>query len=93
MQSLLTMVVFSANKIIMLNYSPVHPARVNPEFIGIATKYSNIKKNRASLERDREELLRKLKYRISVDRHLDKTLEENKGKLRTVRSVHRRHQE
>jgi hypothetical protein len=83
----------SANKIIMLNYSPVHPARVNPEFIGIATKYGNIKKNRTSLERDRDELLRKLKYRISVDRHLDKTLEENRGKLRTVRSVHRRHQD
>lgn len=77
----------------MPNYSHVHPARVNPEFIGIATKYGNIKKNRASLESDRDELLRKLKYRISVDRHLDKTLQENRGKLRTVRSVHRRHQD
>lgn len=33
----------------MLNYSPVHPARVNPEFVGVAAKYSSIKKNRASL--------------------------------------------
>lgn len=77
----------------MLNFSPVHPARVNPEFIGVATKYGNIKKNRASLEKDREELLRRLKYRISVDRQLEKSLEENKGRLRTVRSVHRRHQD
>lgn len=42
------------NKIIMLNYSPVHPARVNPEFIGVATKYSTIKKNRATVEQDRD---------------------------------------
>lgn len=77
----------------MLNYSPVHPARVNPEFIGVATKHATIKKNRTSIEQDRDELLRKLKYRISVDRQLEKTLLESKGKLRTVRSVHRRHQD
>jgi septal ring factor EnvC (AmiA/AmiB activator) len=77
----------------MLNYSPVHPARVNPEFIGVATKYSTIKKNRTSLEQDKNELLRRLKYRISVDRQLEKSLQENRSKLRTVRSVHRRHQD
>jgi hypothetical protein len=72
-------------------YSPTHLDRVNPEFIGIATKYSTAKKHQTALEEERNNLIRNLNYKINVDAYLEKGLQEARGKLQSAQKVQRRH--
>jgi hypothetical protein len=41
--------------------------RLNPEFIGIAKKFSSSKARRQTVENQRDSLLRTLKYKMSMD--------------------------
>ena len=70
----------SCNNFIMSvdSYSPTLKERLNPEFVGIASKYSDSKQRRLSIEKERDTHLRTLKYKISVDVGLDKNLEEQR---------------
>ncbi len=71
-------------------YSPTVKDRVNPEFIGIAKKYSASKGKRQSIQDKRDSLFRTLKYKISINEALDKNLEEQKSRLKEARSVYER---
>ena len=71
-------------------YSPSKSSRLNPEFVGIAKKFNNQKQRRLSLKEERDENLRTLKYKMSVDTSLSKGIVEQSNRLSEVKSVHQR---
>ena len=71
-------------------YSPTIKDRVNPEFVGIAKKFSASKGKRQNIQDKRDTLFRTLKYKMSVNESLDKNLEEQRSRLKEVKSVYER---
>jgi hypothetical protein len=56
------------------SYYDHSPERVNPEFIGIANKFSDHKRKRLQYERRKKELDSDVFYTSKLDRSLEKTL-------------------
>lgn len=74
----------------MFAYQPTNPERINPEFEGIAYKYSSHKKNRLDLESKRNSLFQNLNFKMGVDKSLDKNLEDKKAELKDVKGIRAR---
>ena len=55
--------------------------KLNPEFIGVAHKLSSFKHKRKLIEQKRNSILRSLKFKMSLDIGLSKSLEERTSKL------------
>ena len=69
------------------------PSRVNPEFTGIASRYSNAKNQRLEQERRRLELESDHSYTANLDSSLNKTLESKMLELLKLKEARRRHLE
>lgn len=74
------------------DYKPTNLNRVNPEFVGIAEKYNQQKRNRIEVQHRRNSLLNNLKFKMSIDSSLEKSLENKKEELNKVKEI-RSHRE
>ncbi len=75
------------------SYYQHSPERVNPEFIGVASKYSDHKKKRLNMERRKKDLDSDVIYTVNLDRSLERTLESKLVELERLQQAHQRHEE
>lgn len=80
-------------KLMRFSYYKHSPQRVNPEFIGIANKYSDHKKKRLNIEKRKKELDSDVLYTVNLDRSLEKTLESKLIELDKLQQAHQRHED
>ena len=77
-------------KMSKIDYSPTDLKRVNPEFVGIAQKYSSVKKKRVTLEQQRDQLHSSLMYKQTLDHKLEMSLDDKRSELRSAKNKNKR---
>ena len=65
--------------------------RINPEFIGIASRYSQRKKQRLAVQSTKKELESDLKYATNLDSSLDRQINSRTIELEQLRQARDRH--
>ena len=68
-----------------------NPKRFHPDFSGIATRYSGIKRERLSQQKKRKELESDHCYTLNLNQSLDKTLESRVQELLKLQQARERH--
>ena len=77
-------------KMSILEYSPTDLQRVNPEFVGIAQKYSAVKKDRLALEHERDQLHSNLMFKQTIDHKLEMSLDDKRSELKSAKKKSKR---
>lgn len=68
-----------------------NPDRFNPGFTGVASRYSEHKKERVAKQKQRKELESDRAYTLNLDRSLDKALESKTLELFKLRQAKQQH--
>lgn len=69
----------------------VNPDRVNPEFVGIADKFNEHKRNRINSDRRHQDVSSNYAYTMKMHQELDKNLQEKEMELMRLRKIRERH--